>query len=170
MSDHHDGVLDSDSIDDDDDERPSKSQIKRDLLVHRQTAQQLVDLPESQLIDLPDPDILAAVRQTKGITKGNARKRLIQHIAKLIRKDEQNVIHDFLARFDSASHAHLLRTSTLERWRTGLIEEDQSAFDSIVKAHPDVNRQQLRALVRQAIAESPPADAYRRLFRFLRDL
>ncbi|MDA1299130.1 MAG: DUF615 domain-containing protein [Proteobacteria bacterium] len=153
-----------------DEARPSKSQVKRDLLVHRKTAWQLVELPSSQIPELPDADIRNAVIQARAATKGNARKRLIQHIAKLIRSGKEEVISDFLARFDSASRTHLLRTRTLERWRTGLIEGNQVTFDEIVLAHPTFDRQQLRVLVRQAMAESEPADAYRKLFRFLRDL
>ena len=69
-----------------DDSRPSKSQRKRDMNDLKVLAGRLAELSIAQLSGIENPAIKEAVAAAKKITKGNARKRQIQYIAKLMAK------------------------------------------------------------------------------------
>jgi len=60
-----------------------------------------------------------------------------------------------------------------ERWRDRLLEEGDHVLEELVTQHPDVDRQYLRQLMRNAgkekLANKPPRSA-RLLFRYLREL
>jgi ribosome-associated protein len=59
----------------------------------------------------------------------------------------------------------------VERWRERLIEEGDEALGDLTAELPDIDRQQLRTLIRAARRdrERGKPDAPRKLFRFLRD-
>jgi len=61
----------------------------------------------------------------------------------------------------------------LEAWRERLIAEGDAALDELLAQHPSADRQHLRQLARNARAERDrdrPVQAYRELFRALREL
>lgn len=153
------------------DDRPaSKSQVKRDLLEHQRMARRLTELSDESLRELDDEAIVESVRLARGITKGNARKRQVQHIAKLIRRGRVEDVEQLLDRQDASSRLHQQTAHRLERWRAELILGNQSVFDEIVAACASVDRQQLRMLTRNAVGESEPGPAYRKLYQYLRRL
>jgi ribosome-associated protein len=65
---------------------PSRSQLKRETQATNALGEQLLTIPASQLELLPYPEIIAAIVECKRITKGNARKRQLGYIGKLIRQ------------------------------------------------------------------------------------
>lgn len=151
----------------------SKSQIKRDLQELRTLAEHLLGLSNDRINTLTSSTLSKALLEGKRITKGNARKRQIQYIAKLIRHCEPEEIQTYYEWFDP--NAKKIKFLKLERWRDQLINDHSQAFDEIFDSYPDVDRQQLRLLVRQAIAEREQenddnATSYRKLFQFLRGL
>jgi len=62
----------------------------------------------------------------------------------------------------------------LEAMRDRLIAEDEGALSELITEHPQVDRQHLRSLVRQARIEkdvpNKPPRAYREIFQLLKDL
>jgi ribosome-associated protein len=162
----------SESIEEGIPDKPSKTQRKRDMQAFREAAEKLVEMSAENLATLDAPDVINAVSQCRRITKGNARKRQIQHIAKLLRKTDFEPIRDLIDKLDSSSETHLRQFHNLERWREGLIAQNSAVFEQIVSEFPDVDRQQLRNLVRLAIAERERDDGslahFRKLFKFLR--
>ena len=62
----------------------------------------------------------------------------------------------------------------LESMRDRLISEDEGALSELIAEHPQVDRQHLRSLVRQARLEkeipNKPPRAYREIFQLLKDL
>lgn len=151
---------------------PSKSQVKRDMQHLRDMGEQLLALPESPLEELLPANIFDAVRECRKITKGNARKRQIQYIGKLLRQVDTRQIQAVLDRFDASSSSHTQQFHQLERWRERLIEGDDTAMAEILAVIPDIDRQHLRQLTRKAIAERaregvPPVE-YRKLFQYLK--
>ncbi len=153
-------------------ERPSKSQRKKDMLEFRRIAEELTQLTSDQIGGLASEEIISAVEQYRRISKGNARKRQIQHIAKLIRGGEHDNVLALINRFDSSSKIHAMQINSLERWREGLLRGQPDTFQEVVDHNPDIDRQKLRHLVRLAIAEQgeeqPSLHSYRKLFQFLR--
>lgn len=155
-------------------DKPSKSSRKREMQLLRDLGERLLSIPDEQLSRLSDPRLIEAVNACKKITKGNARKRQLQYIGKLLRTADADEVHRLVDRYDAGSRTHVLRFHQLEQWREALIAQEPAAMDEILAAHPQVDRQHLRQLVRNAIIErveerQPPVH-YRRLFQYLKSL
>lgn len=153
---------------------PSKSQLKRDAKALVEMGDQLLSIPEDQLHQINLPDVVAAILETKKITKGNARKRQLQYVGKLLRNADLTDLKQLLARFDASTREHATQFHQLEDWRERLIEGDPSALGEIAESYPNLDRQQLRSLVRNAVKEreqerQPPVH-FRKLFQYLKSL
>ncbi|MCB1691950.1 MAG: DUF615 domain-containing protein, partial [Pseudomonadales bacterium] len=96
------------------DDRPSKSQVKREMHAIRDLGERLLDLPADQIEKLGDVELINAINECRRITKGNARKRQIQYIGKLLRKGDVSLAHELLDRFDASSRAHVQHFHKLE--------------------------------------------------------
>ena len=132
----------------------------------------LVDLPPMQLESLQLPDVLLkAVLDAQRITSHEARRRQFQYIGKVMRKVDAEPVRAALAAVDGQSAAARAQQRRLESWRERLIGDDE-ALTEYAGAHPGVDLQTLRTLIRNArkeIAESKPPRAQRELFRVLRE-
>jgi ribosome-associated protein len=153
---------------------PSKSQRKRDLADLRSLGEQLLSIPEDQLEKLENPTLIEALLECKKIRKGNARKRQIQYIGKLLRQGDADIARELIDRFDASSKSHLMQFHRLEQWRERLISDDADVTNEIADEYPDLDRQHLRQLVRNAASErteerDPPIH-YRKLFQYLKSL
>ena len=61
----------------------------------------------------------------------------------------------------------------LEALRERLINEDEGALSELIGEHPQIDRQHLRSLIRQARSEreaNKPPRAYREIFQLLKEL
>ena len=155
------------------DERPSKSQIKREMQALKQLGEQIIAMSDAQRARFPlSDDLLAAVEETGRIKAREARRRHMQYVGKLMRGEDLEGIQ---AVFDEIENETLRRDHAfhrLEQWRDRLIAEGDDAVEAFVVEFPDVERQALRQLIRNARREreqgKPPTNA-RRLFRLIRD-
>ena len=102
----------------------SKSQQKQNAKDITDLGNQLAQLSEAQLSALPYPEIEAAIKEYKRITKGNARKRQMLYIGKLIRQVDLAPIEDLIDRYDSSSDTHRLLVHQFESWRLRLLASD----------------------------------------------
>lgn len=153
---------------------PSKSQLKREAHAMIEVGERLLNVPKDQLHQIGLPDVVEAVLDAKKIKKGNARKRQMQYIGKLLRKADTTELEQLLNRFDASTIEHATQFHQLESWRERLIEQDNDALSEIIEQYPSVDRQHLRALTRNAIQERqkekvPPVQ-FRKLFQFLKSL
>jgi len=154
-----------------DEEKPSKTQRKREMHELQELGVRLVGLNAEQLaaIGLPD-DLREAVEFAQRTTKHEARRRQMQYIGRLMRSVDPAPIREKLKIWDGVSAEHTAQQHRVERWRDRLLE-DETAVDELVRAHPGIDVRHLRALARKARSErdsgSPPR-AYRELFRALR--
>ncbi len=156
------------------DERPSKSQRKREARALFDLGRTLVELPPSRLASLPlDDDIRGAVEFTRGITAHVARKRELQHLAKRLRRIDATPIREALEAQDNEARQLTARHHRAEQWRDRLLDDGDAAVSALCEAREDVDVQALRQLIRNATRErernKPPAAA-RALFRALREL
>lgn len=159
--------------DDNFDERPSKSQLKRDAQALRDLGKQLAGLPAGQLIKLNlDTHLLEAVMEARYLKPGDALRRQLSYVAKLLRDLDAEPIRHQLNQIDQQSRAGTRHFHELENWRDRVIREGETAINELVE-HYGADRQQLRNLRRQALretaADKAPA-ALRKLFAYLRDL
>lgn len=154
--------------------RPNKSQIKRDIAVLFDLAEEMVALAPAQLgsLELPE-DLHNAIVAAAGMPPKGARKRQLKFITGLLRKLDVEPIKEKLARMRNQS-AHAVREHhKIERWRDRLITEGNDALTELLADYPLADRQHLRQIVRNAQKETaaakPPKSA-RELYQYLKGL
>lgn len=163
---------------DDTDYGPSRTQQRREALAVLVLAQQLVDLPPSRLAKLPLPDdVRREIDVTRRITSHGAKKRQLAFLAKVMRRygdDDFAAVRAELGENREKQRQETAAMHRLESMRDRLIAEDESALSELIAEHPQVDRQHLRSLVRQARVEkdtpNKPPKAYREIFQLLKDL
>jgi ribosome-associated protein len=157
---------------------PSRTQQRREALAVLALASQLVELPASRLarLELPD-DVRREIETTRRITAHGARKRQMAFLAKVMRRFGEE---DFAAvRAELGENREKQRQDTaamhrLEAIRDRLVDGDDAALAEVIAEHPQVDRQHLRSLVRQARLEretpNKPPRAFREIFQLLKEL
>lgn len=170
-----DDVPDNQNDDDEDDEIiwVSKSEIKRDAEELKRLGAELVDLGKNALEKIPlDDDLLAAVELAQKIKK-EGRRRQLQLIGKLLRQRDVEPIRQALDKLKNRHNQQVSLFHKLEQLRDRLIEEGDDAMPDVLALWPQADRQQLRALIRNAKKEKegnkPPKSA-RLIFQYLREL
>lgn len=164
------------SVDDelnDIDERPSKSQRKRDMTALQQLGEQLAALPVNTLKKMPlDEQLLDALLQVQKISQREARRRQLQRVGKLMRDVED--IDAVRSAYDATQAGSVVASRTLhllEHWRTRLLADGDAAIGEALQFFPALEAAQLRQLLRDAKREAeqqkPPAAA-RKLFKYLK--
>ncbi|WP_163649891.1 ribosome biogenesis factor YjgA [Modicisalibacter sp. 'Wilcox'] len=165
--------FDSPESHDDSPQRPSKTQRKREMQALQALGEQIIALPEGQRAQLPlSDDLLAAVEETGRIRSHEGRRRHMQYVGKLMRREDLDAIRAVFERFEQERQRRDLAFHKLERWRDRLIDGDQTELEAFIADYPDVDRQTLRQLIRNARSErergKPPTSA-RKLFKLIRD-
>ena len=155
-------------------ERPSKSERKRESDALQSLGERLLQLPADQLGQMPLPEELReALEQARRIRQPGARKRQLQYIGKLMRQVDAAPIRDALAGFDLSSARTAAHHHRIEHWRERLIEQGDGALSDLLAEYPQADRQHIRQLTRNAGKErrqNRPPQAARALFRYLREL
>ncbi|CAB1370723.1 ribosome biogenesis factor YjgA [Denitratisoma oestradiolicum] len=154
-------------------ERPSKSQMKREMTALQDMGEQLVALSADQLkkIELPD-NLRSAVREAQRISSHGARRRQMQYIGKLMRGIEPAPIQAALDEINGVSTAANARLHWLESQRQRLLE-NEAVIGEIARNHPATDIQHLRQLRRNALKEQEqgkPPRAFREIFQVLKEL
>ncbi len=154
---------------------PSRSQQRRDALDVLALAGQLATLEPGRLARLPVPEhLLPHIAEARRITSHIARKRQLAFLAKQMRRESDETLEAIRDAMDAGGTAARVETAQLHRaeaWRTRLLDDGDAALAELLDTYPEADRQRLRQLVRNALAEraknKPPA-AFRELFRELR--
>jgi ribosome-associated protein len=154
------------------DERPSKSQRKREMTALQVLGTRLVKLNADQLARVPISDRLReAIEAARRIDAHEARRRQMQYIGKLMRLEEAAPIERALDDITGDSRASVALMHHCERWRDRLLADDE-ALTALLKELPSVDVQPLRAMIRAARRErdggQPPKHA-RELYRWLHE-
>lgn len=155
----------------------SRSQNRREALEVLALGEKLVGLTPAQLARLPIPEgLLEHIEYTKRITSHGARKRQLAFLAKQMRREEDetlDAIRDALDANSETSRREVAIMHRMERWRERLLDEGDGALAELLDEHPEADRQELRTLVRNALAEkakNKPPRAYREIYQVLRGL
>jgi ribosome-associated protein len=153
--------------------RPNKTQLKQNLAETGLLVLQLIDLAEKEQLELKLTDqAMAELKQAKGMKADNARKRLLKHIAKLLSREDVDLIKDYFARQDAQQQQLNHAFHQLESMRDRMIEDGDPALQEFLDEHATADRQQLRQALRNARKErdtGKPAGAGKKLFRLLRE-
>lgn len=153
---------------------PSKSQEKRDCDALKKLGDQLVKLKPEELSTMSLPDtLLDALSESQRLQSRSGLKRQRQYIAKVMRQIDSDEIKKQLDQLKHMHDTNTVQFRKIEQWRDRLLADDKSALSEVIDAHPDIDRQHINQLIRQAKREQqqekPPASA-RKLFKYLRDL
>ena len=151
----------------------SKTQLKQEAEDIKQLGVALVEFSNAQLDEIPMSDELReAVQLANRINrKKDGFRRQLQLIGKILRGSDIPVIEDGINRL----RAHHLRSNThfheLEQVRDDIVNQGDSAIQTLLHKYPDLDRQKLRQMQRQAVkqkeTEKPPK-ASREIFQYLK--
>lgn len=157
-------------------DRPSKSELKRQSNELQKLGEQLVDAPRDRVKRVPMPDeVRDAILMCQTITNHEGRRRQLQYVGKMMRslnEDEVAVIQRTIDSWKGTSKAEAAALHAIERRRDKLLADDK-ALTALLGEHPELDAQQLRTLIRNARkeqAENKPPKAYREIFQILKEL
>ncbi len=152
----------------------SKSEMKRDMIELQELGERIIALPRKKAMELPLSDVMkAAVREADRVGKNEAMRRHMQYIGKIIRSEDIEAIREALDLLDPSTESYGRVTGQQEQWRTRLIK-DPAALNEFIEEFPQVDRQHLRSLIRNAIKEMSseppkPGSNFKNLFKAIKE-
>ncbi len=156
-----------------DDQPKSKSALKREMTALQKLGEELVELSPAKLSKVPMSDQLEeAVMLARRLKNREGKRRQLQYIGKIMRTIDSDAIREKLDSFHHQSLSFRQEFHRMEQWRDRLIAEGDQAISDILLEAPQLDRQHLRQLVRQAqkeAAQNKPPAASRKIFKYLRE-
>lgn len=157
-------------------DRPSKSQLKREMTALQKLGAELVAEARDRIKRIPMPeDVREAILICQQISDHEGRRRQLQYVGKKMRTldaAELAVIQATIDSWKGASKAETAALHSLERQRDKLLADD-AALTALRDRHPQIDMQQVRTLIRNARkeqAENKPPKAYREIYQLLKTL
>jgi ribosome-associated protein len=157
-------------------ERPSKSQLKREMTALQKLGSELVEEARDRVKRIPMPeDVRDAILECQQIKDHEGRRRQLQYVGKKMRslnEEEVAVIQATIDSWKGASKSETAALHALERQRDKLLADDE-ALTLLLSRHPQVDGQHLRILIRNArkeVSENKPPKAYREIYQLLKSL
>lgn len=157
-------------------DRPSKSQLKREMTALQKLGSELVEEARDRVKRIPMPeDVRDAILECQQIKDHEGRRRQLQYVGKKMRslnEEEVAIIQATIDSWKGASKAETAALHALERQRDKLLADDE-ALTLLLSRHPQVDVQHLRTLIRNArkeVSENKPPKAYREIYQLLKSL
>ncbi|APA66764.1 MULTISPECIES: ribosome biogenesis factor YjgA [unclassified Janthinobacterium] len=157
-------------------ERPSKSELKRQMTVLQKLGEELVNEARDRVKRVPMPeDVRDAILECQLIKDHEGRRRQLQYVGKKMRTlDEEEVaaIQRTIDSWKGLSKADTAAMHAMERRRDKLLTDDK-ALTVLLSENPELDVQHLRTLIRNARkeqAENKPPKAYREIFQILKQI
>ncbi|MES2742591.1 MAG: ribosome biogenesis factor YjgA [Pseudomonadota bacterium] len=157
-------------------DRPSKSELKRQMTVLQKLGEELVAEPRDRVKRVPMPeDVREAILECQLIKDHEGRRRQLQYVGKKMRTLDEEEIAAIQRTIDSwkgLSKADTAAMHALERRREKLLVDDK-ALTVLLGENPELDVQHLRTLIRNARkeqAENKPPKAYREIFQILKQV
>jgi ribosome-associated protein len=157
-------------------ERPSKSQLKREMTALQKLGAELIAESRDRVKRVPMPeDVRDAILECQQIKDHEGRRRQLQYVGKKMRSlepEEIAAIQKVLDSWKGLSKADTAAMHALERRREKLLS-DPDALTALMAEYPEADAQHLRTLIRNARkeqAENKPPKAYREIFQILKQL
>lgn len=157
-----------------DEEFISKSQIKKEMHELQALGRKIVAMSKAQRAKLPLDDDMkdALVLADKIKNKHEAAKRHMQYIGKLLREADLGSIHLAMDAIANKHQQETIKFQQLEQLRDQLIAGNNDDAEALLAESPNMERQKLRQLIRQAAKEikaEKPGKSYRDLFQYIKE-
>ena len=150
----------------------SKTKRKQEMTALQSLGAKLVDLPASQIAELPMEERLReALLEAKRITSHEAKRRQMQYVGRLMREIDPAPLRERLEAMTGHSARAAAQHRRLEAWRERLLADDE-ALTAFAAEHPGADLQALRTLIRNTRKEqrqAKPPRSYRELFRLIKE-
>ncbi|POR45936.1 ribosome-associated protein [Paraburkholderia eburnea] len=163
-------------VDDNGYDRPSKSQLKREMEALQQLGVALVELPKDALKRMPMTEDLAdAVHQARRITDHEGKRRQLQYVGRMMRgltETEVAALRKAMEEHRGVNKAATARLHWIERTREKLLADDE-ALTAFIREYPAADPQEGRTLIRNARREqqqAKPPKYFRELFQWIKDV
>ncbi|WP_342664083.1 ribosome biogenesis factor YjgA [Brackiella oedipodis] len=162
-------------------DRPSKSQIKREMHALVDFAKDIIALPANNISQLPlSESCVEAVQTAQKITSREGKRRQTAYVGKLLRDEDVDALKEKISQWNNTSEQQNAHFHGLELLRDRLLEND-SYLTQVIEHYQVENIQELRNLIRAARKEQqhnqqlsanqdPQRKAYRALFQQLKTL
>ncbi|MFC3109661.1 ribosome biogenesis factor YjgA [Undibacterium arcticum] len=157
-------------------DRPSKSQLKREMTALQKLGAELIAEPRERVKRVPMPeDVRDAILECQQIKDHEGRRRQLQYVGKKMRSldpEELAAIQRTIDSWKGQSKAETATMHAMERRREKLLTDD-TVLTELLAEHPQLDAQHLRTLIRNARkeqAEHKPPKAYREIFQILKQL
>lgn len=156
------------------DDRPSRSQKKRDSTALQRMGEELAALAPSVLENMPvSPLFRQAILEWQQMHSRESRRRQMQYIGRLMREDvDTQAVREALDRLQQGQAVDTAAFKQAERWREDLLSAPPAELDGLLTAFGEAGPS-LRDLVLQVHNERQHQrlpHAFRALFRQLRTL
>lgn len=157
-----------------DEDYKSKTEIKKEMHDLQDLSRKIVGLSKAQRARLPIDDTMqdALILADKIKNKHDAFNRHMQYVAKVLRESDLEAIEAELSAIANKHQQETKKFHELEELRDKIIAGSNDDIESLLAECPDMERQKLRQLVRQAAKEvkaEKPARGYRELFKYIKE-
>lgn len=157
----------------DDENYISKTDLKKEAKELQEFATKLVKLGKKQRKELTASDELqdAFLLADKIASKPDALRRHMQYMAKVLKDEDLDALRLEHEQFTSPAKSNDKETKRLEQLRSTLLEQGDNGINELLEQQPNLERQKLRQLVRQAqkeLSQEKPGKRYKELFQYLK--
>lgn len=135
-------------------ERKSRTQIKKEYHEVQKLGFELTKLTKQQLkiLNLPD-ELMEALDMSKSIKSKPAARRHLNHIGSLMKGLDPEPIRDALQQINNGKPLESETTIESRKWIEKLLKNDSSIIEDFLDTYPNIERQQLRQLIKNSIKE-----------------
>lgn len=135
--------------------RPSKSQVKRDLLELQKIAERLVSLPSSVIKKMEIPDAAKTALVEVQSLKREAYRRHIRLIGGIFRDIDSPELRENLLEALDQQHVEVGSSERqIKLWMQAFLEDRPTVLEEVIERFPQTDIQKLRQLARNAKKEN----------------
>lgn len=153
---------------------PSKSELKREMIALQELGMKLMALRPGQWGQFGlQGRLREALDESLRIKSQNARRRHSRRLAKLLAEESEERIAEWIERIDHPHKVQARKQRRLEALHDELVKEGDSAINKLLDDYPNLDRQQLRNIVRlsqKMLVQQDDTTRDEKLIKYLREL
>lgn len=155
------------------DEPPSRSQLKRESSAVQGLGEELCKLPGQVLMELGvDAGLREAIDVWQKTRTHEGKRRQMQYVGRLMRNVDTRRLFMAWQKFKADGAAASKALHEIEALRERLLADEPEVWSEVFSKYPDIDKQELEHLVKEAKLERSAGKApraFRAIFRLLRE-